>query len=342
MTAAKRCIFLAGAPQLEDLRWDERHLRTGFTLPVKRFLKDDNEAVGDALTQATPPLTDTKWRHLALNGSGLSKPMNDQDGKRAQFLSFEDDHPAKQHNDFLERSMAFLDNINPVHILPSASTSINNDDMTPETTFLSTTSFTSTNVSSLSPGRSESFFVPHVENGEIAAPITDLKRIPNADYITNIRPQTMTVNLIVGIISIGPPRTVRVRRRNVEMDIVELTVGDETRAGFGISFWLASLDSQRKAVDDLRRFLSRLRAGDVVLLKNVALTCWRGCVFGQSLSRKFARNSTSVSVISDGESDAKMDRVRRWTGDFVGLSTNTEMTKPISRDFNALPPDTQD
>ena len=126
------------------------------------------------------------------------------------------------------------------------------------------------------------------------------------------------------------------------MDIVELTVGDETRAGFSISFWLASLDSQRKAADDLRKTLHKLRAGDVVLLKNVALACWKGCVFGQSLSRKFVRNSTSVAVIGDEESDAKVKMAKRWTRDFVGMSTNAKTQGPISRDTDALPPDTQE
>ena len=341
MSAAKRCIFLAGAPQLEDLRWDEQHLRTGFTLPIKRFLKYNDVTVGDALTQATPPLTHAKWRQLTLDEGGLSKRMSDPDEERTQFLSFEDEHPLERHGNFLEQSIELLDNIDPVNILPGAPISVDNDDTRLETTFLSTTSFDSTTFSSMSPGTSASFFVPHVEKGAIAGPITDLKRIPNADYITHIRPQTMTVNLIVGIISISPARTVRLRRRNAEMEIIDLTVGDETRAGFGISFWLAPADSQHNALDDLRKVLSRLRAGDVVLLKNVALACWRGCVFGQSLSRKFARNSTSVAVISDGESDTKVEKVNRWARDFVGVTPIAQMTRDVSRDVDALPPDTQ-
>ena len=138
------------------------------------------------------------------------------------------------------------------------------------------------------------------------------------------------------------------------MDIIELTIGDETRAGFSISFWLIPIESQRKPTDDLREALKHLRSGDVVVVQNVALSCFRGCIYGQSLSRKFARNSTSIAVLDGGSARggsasvvAKLSRVRQWTSDFVGVARR--QVSPIRkgpdrrrRKGDDLPPDTQD
>jgi hypothetical protein len=345
MPAPKRCIFLAGTPAAEGLKWDEEFLLIGFGPQIKRFIESENVLAGDPSTQPTPPPTYAKWRSIPYDSGKSNNYQDDPDPELTQFLSFDDEGEAAPQDEFLERSMALLDDIEPIHIVPGAALQDADDESRLETTFwtnnsFATTSFTSTRTSDAS------FLLPSTENVDISGPITDLKRIPNADYISRIQPQTITVNLVVGIIAISPARTVRLRRRNAEMDIIDITVGDETRAGFSISFWLVPVESQLKPVDDLRNVLSKSRTGDVVVVNNVALSAFNGCVYGQSLSRRFVKNSTSISLIGDaqgtGASRAKVERVQGWTMDFVGAVTRRPAAKNGSTHMDALPPDTQD
>ncbi|KAL8958067.1 MAG: hypothetical protein Q9193_004803, partial [Seirophora villosa] len=68
---------------------------------------------------------------------------------------------------------------------------------------------------------------------------TDLCSMPTAAYLHSITPQTMTVNLLVGIIALPPARTITTRReKNRTVDLIEMIVGDDTRAGFGVNIWL--------------------------------------------------------------------------------------------------------
>lgn len=164
----------------------------------------------------------------------------------------------------------------------------------------------------------------------------------------------MTINLLVGVISLAPARTVQLKKSNAQMDITELIVGDETRAGFTISFWLVPEDSQHRPADDLRETLRALRAGDVLLLQNVALSCFRGSVYGQSLSKRITRNSTLLTPMDDRAASRlqsnlrpKLERVQDWVGDFVGVarkvaSFENNDERQAARTIDALPPDTQD
>ena len=345
MAASKRCIFLAGAPEAADLKWDDEHLLNGFRPQIKRFIEGDNVLTGDPSMQATPPPTYAKWRSVPCDSRRMNSFRDDPDPEMTQFLSFDDEGNAARQDEFLERSLAVLDDMEPINIIAGTTLQDADDDSRLETTFWTNNSFTTTSFTSTRDSNG-SFLLPPMENVDTAGPITDLKCIPNADYISRIQPQTITVNLIVGIIAICPIRTVRLRRRNAEMDIIDLTVGDETRAGFSISFWLVPVESQRKPFDDLRNVLSKLRTGDAILVNNVALSAFKGCVYGQSLSRRFARNSTSISLIGHGQgagaSRPKVERVQEWTMDFVGVVTRRTATKNESTHIDTLPPDTQD
>lgn len=157
------------------------------------------------------------------------------------------------------------------------------------------------------------------------------------------------------------------------MDILELIVGDESRAGFRITFWLhppppAVNDSTTEDIREdedapLRKSLLRLRPGNILLLTNVALSSWRGNVYGQNLGRRFARgNATGLSVLSDVESPQvvsgggrpsmtvveKWRRVRDWSAEFVGGVRRVEEVggdggaKGRGKERVMLPPDTQD
>ncbi|KAG7286177.1 hypothetical protein NEMBOFW57_008482 [Staphylotrichum longicolle] len=96
----------------------------------------------------------------------------------------------------------------------------------------------------------------------------------------------MTFNLIVGIISISQPRAVKTRWGATKY-LVEVLVGDETKAGFAITYWLPY-----NSVDESP--LAGLRPQDVVLVQNVALNVFNNKVYGSSLRK----NLTKVHLLS--------------------------------------------
>ncbi|KAI4265700.1 MAG: hypothetical protein LQ337_008948, partial [Flavoplaca oasis] len=94
----------------------------------------------------------------------------------------------------------------------------------------------------------------------LSTPLTDLSTIPTASYLHSIEPQTMTVNLLLGIIAMPPPRTIITRKDARTISLLELTVGDETKAGFGINIWLPAPFSYLKPGEvDLRAEMEKLR-----------------------------------------------------------------------------------
>jgi len=130
--------------------------------------------------------------------------------------------------------------------------------------------------------------------------LTDLAFIPNAAYLNSIQPQTVTVNLIVGVLAISLPRRVttgKAYNRPRQQELVELTVGDDTKTGFNVTLWMPpnmhvgwrdrddaeQITSPTGARSNLRRAVKEIRPRDVVLLQHVALSSYRGKVHGQSL-----------------------------------------------------------
>lgn len=190
-----------------------------------------------------------------------------------------------------------------------------------------------------------------------AGHLSNLKDIPNAAYLNSIEPQTMTVNLIVGIISLPPPRAIKTRR-GADVELIEVLVGDETKSGFGVNFWLSA--SQSDMTGDLRKVLSSLRPQDVVLLRNVALNSFRGKVYGQSLRKSMTkvhllyrsridksdvRGCYSAADLSPGENlqpqIEKTRSVREWVLRFVGVGARRQSKRQIEAIKETLPPDTQ-
>ncbi|MDI1491948.1 MAG: hypothetical protein OHK93_003159 [Ramalina farinacea] len=197
--------------------------------------------------------------------------------------------------------------------------------------------------------------------------ISNLKDVPNARYLRSINPQTMTVNLVVGVISISQPRTITTRRAQQNVDLVELLVGDETRSGFSINIWLPvtspdrsnALKHHSEAHGSLGVQMSGLRPQDIILMRNVALNSFRDKVDGQSLRR----GMTSIDLLHrnivdshdpkgvfsarriemESLDNARMDKVKRvkeWVMHFVGMRVKH------SKDLNesellTLPEDTQ-
>lgn len=201
--------------------------------------------------------------------------------------------------------------------------------------------------------------------------IRDLGEIPSSSYLRAINPQTLTVNLVVGIISISAPRSITTRREGREVRLVEMLVGDETKAGFSINIWLPSLpyDKERlQRATHLEDVLGTLRRQDVVLFRNVALNAFMGKVYGQSLRKDMTklellhRNGREESKglpvsrrLVEGYGGyaqaAKMERVKQWVVAFVGSTARPKSAVIAGARLRSrrakgeqeyrLPPDTQ-
>ncbi|KAK5101843.1 hypothetical protein LTS08_004302 [Lithohypha guttulata] len=203
--------------------------------------------------------------------------------------------------------------------------------------------------------------------------LTNLVNIPSATYLDSINPQTKTVNLIVGVVSIAPSRIVTAgakfgKPRQVEL--IELLVGDETKTGFSITMWLpremhvnwkdGAQEKPEGSRSVLRRSLKAVQMRDVVLIQNVALSTFRGKVHGQSLRGDVTKIDTLFrKKISDEEQvgcytvqnlrmatgkDAqilKVKRVKDWMLDFVGEAPDATTTKKKGRRVRMMPDDTQ-
>lgn len=142
------------------------------------------------------------------------------------------------------------------------------------------------------------------------------------------------------------------------MELIEVLVGDETKSGFAINFWLSSLQS---AEGDMRDVLSRLRPQDVVLVRNVALSSFRGKVYGQSLRKEMTKvhllyrnriDRTDVggcynaADLADGIIHPQVEKtknVREWVLRFVGAGPGPKAKAKgrIEAVREVLPPDTQ-
>ena len=194
------------------------------------------------------------------------------------------------------------------------------------------------------------------------ASLSSLCDIPNASYLRSISPQTVSVDLIIGIISISRPRTIHTRRGQRAVDLVEIIVGDETRAGFAINIWLspdvpygASKVVSEKPPEELREQTVHLRPRDIVLAKNVALGSFKAQVHGQRLRRGVTtldllyrdvvdssdhRGALRAWEIEDGATKdakfAKMKRTKDWVSHFVGAARSLN-----TRRLTQLPEDTQ-
>lgn len=345
----KRCIFLTGSPDADSLDWSNS-LLSEFQTPLRRHLGLLEPEL--SAPEPAPSLALPKWRAITLDAK-----EDDHAGPPENSFPNHSEGQADSPTDrvgFLEYSLALIEGLDPSQVGASLETA--GDGSTLLSTASFSTSLDSTALASFSPSSADSN--QQADNTtpllHFSGTITDLRGIPTAQHLLRIQPQTPTVNLVASIIAVAPARTVRLRKRNSEMDIIEVTVGDETRAGFAISFWVVPQESQQKPRDDMREALSRLRNGNVVLFQNLALSEFRGNVYGQSLSKRFARNSSSVAVLdrSRGWEDVvqsvgaqfgnKVKRVRAWADAFVGLPpTSTLYDRDDAHVGEELPPDTQ-
>ncbi|KAL6897023.1 hypothetical protein GGI43DRAFT_410030 [Trichoderma evansii] len=179
--------------------------------------------------------------------------------------------------------------------------------------------------------------------------LSDLEDVPSASRILALSPQTVTLNLIVAVISIAQPRTVTTRW-GTTLSLVEVLVGDDTKSGFGVTFWLSNDQATTGQI-------SKLRRQDVVLMENVALHVFRGKVYGQSLRK----NLTRVNLLWRSEAGGyyqnrdltkraaekhpqqeKTRLVKDWVLHFVGRDSGAVTRKRASRlSWDQPPDDTQ-
>lgn len=192
--------------------------------------------------------------------------------------------------------------------------------------------------------------------------ITPLRDLPTATHLSSIHPQTITLTLITGIISITPPRSI-VTRHGKSIEIVEMLVGDDTKSGFLVNFWLPvpspnSAKPLREGLrGGLREALEGLRPRDVVLLRHVALSSFQGRVYGQSLRGEMTKvelllrkrldrdDRQGFFTISglhgelNSEVERKTKRVWEWVLAFVGGTVKRGKRKRAVGN-EGMPPDT--
>jgi hypothetical protein len=367
-----RILLFAGAPEPTSLDWAQPGLIEDFSEPFIRFARLDarqHDLISTALPSASSPRP--AWRSLPLEQQHLATGLSQNHGwekeyQGASFFTTSDinsfleeqpeiavgeshasSHPAREViSQFYEQSYAIHEDITSpqVQVLESSGSFCTDKSFTTETSLNSS-------LQSFSRGK-------EIVNADH---LNDLKDIPNAAYLNSIYPQTMTVNLIVGIISMHPPRKIKTHR-GADVELVEVLLGDETKSGFKVNFWLSS---SQPVEGDMRSVLGELRPQDVVFMKNVALSIYQGKVYGQSLRKEMTkcyllyRNRVDRMDVrgfyraADLEGGAeenvqleKTSRVREWVLRFVGVGGRVGMGRRVGNGRveavqEALPPDTQ-
>ncbi|KAG5993458.1 hypothetical protein E4U54_003353 [Claviceps lovelessii] len=184
-------------------------------------------------------------------------------------------------------------------------------------------------------------------HGQVARPrhLSDLEDVPSAKQVTSLEPQTITLNIIVGVLSVAQPRTVTTRW-GTSLSLIELLVGDDTATGFAVTFWVPT---EKVAESDV----VALRRQDVVLLENVALHVFRNKVYGQSLRRGLTKlhllwradgsghySSRSLRAKGQDPQREKTRIVKDWVIRFVGLDPQARRTRSGSS-WDRPPDDSQ-
>jgi hypothetical protein len=314
-------LLLTGAPLSSALEWDSANLLEAFTAPVERFAGQSSST--DIVGHSSASFVESRhvsWRSLDVERQHLptghsqgymwtKEYQGDADFFTTSNISFASStsdldtvqllgDPGSVSESTEDVLTQFYEHSFVVHTTTESSQiaisqlrdALTHSDVNTGTSFGSIdTSFTS-ETDSLPGGslQERSLDRPPIPVGNDA---TDLRDIPNAKYLDSIQPQTMTIDIIVGIISAAPPRAIKTRRGG-EVELVELLVGDDTKSGFGVNFWLSAPSNDGdlgQSVDNIRNNLATIRPQDIVLLRNIALSSFRGKVHGQSLKKEMTK-----------------------------------------------------
>lgn len=366
----QKVTHLVGAPLDEHLRWEEQNLTEDFLPALRRFC-DLNAREGNRTARAFQEsgrpefveFPEPRWREInaqpeAVLAASLSPVTPESSGSgatpgdehtrgnvasiSASFLgrdkSMYSDSiggtPTALDDDFLEKSYAAHETLQSSQIID-------------DSTILSDSSSFGSTISDFGEAPATTKAAPAQSNN--FSTLRTLKSLPPADRLDKTK--TLTVNLLVGLISIEPLKTVTVQRgtpQERDMEIIELIVGDDTRVPFRITFWLTPLPPSTsrvpintktaqllgKARNDqpLRDALKadNMRPGAILQFFHVALTSYNGVVCGQSLSSRISRSRTSVmalppnalSVTKPNDSQRKrLENVMEWVKRFVPDAT---------------------
>ncbi|CAG7938499.1 unnamed protein product [Penicillium nalgiovense] len=350
---SRKNIFLVGAPLSANLNWDTDEL---LNKPIPPF-HDNTSSPEQQLSLEQPPV---RWRVLRSSVDKLGDNYDSFQGYEdpAFFISHQlavatdatdaTDATQEQSEDSI---LQFYDHSFAIH---ETSEVAGSDVYVTDSMQDSSLGEDSVLASFEGLGKPDTPRSPHILH--IPGPLSNLQDLPTARYIQSIAPQTMTVNMIVGVLAVHPPRRIVTRQWKTELDLIEFVVGDETRAGFAVNFWLEPekpTAAKNNEADRLRRSLSSIRPRDIVLLRTVGLSTFQDRVYGQSLRRGMTtvellhRQPVDVTDavgfyqgrIEEGSSHddqpvLKVRRVRNWMLRFVTNSVG--MLHP-----RGLPPDTQ-
>ena len=361
-------LLLTGAPECSSLDWQHTELLQTFITPVSRFTGLANEQDAHFHPENVTTGENPAWRAIPLERQHLKTGFSQnhawqEDYQGAIFFTpdscieevsqISDGTSRIQAADiqsvdqvltqFYENSYAVHEDIATSQLAPRPD---NSNSMASDS--FSTTEYSIDSLSNSFPGTKS---VPNVGH------LTSLTHIPNATYLNSIYPQTMTIDVVVGLISVSSPRNINTRR-GASVELIELLVGDETRSGFGINFWLSS---SQFIEDDTQTPVTGLRCQDVVLIRNVALSSFRGKVHGQSLRKNLTkvyllyRNKVDKSDLCGCYKGAdfvssnplslqleKTRKVREWVLKFVGgARVPSKGMRQVEGLKEILPPDTQ-
>ncbi|KAA8648691.1 hypothetical protein EYZ11_010264 [Aspergillus tanneri] len=274
---SKKVIFLTGAPTLQSLSWEENEL---LNAPVYPF--HDAGIENERFRSFSDACNPVKWRLLQdLAIPEVSTPKDISGSQVARFFTINDlATPSRISIPATEDSALsqFYDHSFEIHETSEISAPGDHS----EDSLKESRLWADSTGSSIATSSDEEALRPALS---MHGHITDLQEIPSAAYLEGIVPQTMTVNLIVSIITIRPPRRIVTRHWQRELDLVEMVVGDDTRSGFGVTFWLQPAERDCGDEHELGRSLSTVRPRDIVLLRMVALSSFRKRVYGQSLRK---------------------------------------------------------
>ncbi|KAJ4371375.1 hypothetical protein N0V83_004592 [Neocucurbitaria cava] len=257
---------------------------------------------------------------------------------------------------FLRHSIIFHDTLLSSQVLPDADA----DNTVASASFL-TTSFNTSTTDSSSPSRvdglNSTFQIPPT------MAIMPLGSVPSPHHLKSIYPQTPTPNLLCVLMTNPERREVFVRKGGYKMHLWEVTVADDTRSGFKVSFWIRppreSNNEQTNAQTLLLQALERVKVGDILLLRNIALTYFRDTVHGQSLNPSITRARTSIDILmkrngaSVGQASGlpgniveRFNKVKRWARIHVATdsagSKKRKARHSHSEHDESLPPDTME
>jgi hypothetical protein len=286
-------------------------------------------------------------------------PQDDTTDLDYTMASFED--PSRAVDDFLEHSLAFHDTLLSSQVLQ--------DDVTDTTlgSSILTTSFGTTISDFSSPSKAISEHTLIIQIPPKMA-ITPLGSLPSAQHLRSIYPQTPTPNFLCALTANPEQREVFVR------NLWEVSLADDTRSNFKVTFWVRppqeSNNERTHAQNLLLQTLQSIKVGDILLLRNIALTSFRDTVFGQSLNPGITRARTGVDVLmrSSGISVGQLGglpapvveafmRVKRWAKAHIASNiagsrkrkgSISKQDEYVKRAFgnqdldNSMPPDTME